>query len=56
MGRMEKVCPNLEARLKKHRVKLYRTDHHGDVVVVTNGRVISVKTHPEHISRPRLLR
>jgi competence protein ComEC len=54
MGRMEKVCPKLAARLKKHRVKLYRTDRHGDVVFVTDGRVISVKTHPGHIYHPRL--
>jgi len=56
MGRMQKVSPKLVARLAKHRVKLHRTDHHGDVVVITDGRNISVKTHPEHIYRPRLLR
>jgi competence protein ComEC len=56
MGRMQKVCPKLAARLKKHRVKLYRTDLHGDVVVVTDGRTLSVKTHPKHIYRPRNLK
>jgi competence protein ComEC len=56
MGRMQKVSPKLVTRLKKHRVKLYRTDHHGDVVVITDGRTISVKTHPKHIYRPRHLK
>jgi competence protein ComEC len=56
MGRMQKVYPKLAARLKKHHAKLYRTDLHGDVVVVTDGRTLSVKTHPEHIYRPPSLR
>lgn len=56
LGRMERVCPKVEALLHKRRIKLYRTDHHGDVEVVTDGRRISVKTHPKHIHRPRHLR
>ncbi len=56
MGRMERVCPKVAARLKKHKVKLYRTDLHGDVVLITDGKKITMKTHPEHIYRPKLLR
>jgi len=56
LGRMQQVCPKVAARLKAHGVKLHRTDLHGDVVVITDGRVYSVRHHPEHIYRPRLLK
>lgn len=56
LGRMRRVSPALVARLRQHKVKLYRTDLHGDVEVITDGRRITMKTHPEHIYRPRLLR
>jgi competence protein ComEC len=51
-GRMRGVEPALVARLKRHRVRLYRTDQHGDVVVITDGRRIRVETHPGHVYRP----
>lgn len=54
-GRMQTVGPKVAARLKRHKVKLHRTDHHGDVVVVTDGRTFSVHRHPEHRYRPPLL-
>jgi len=54
LGRLQKVEPALVARLKQHHVKLHRTDEHGDIVVITDGRKYWVKRHPEHRYRPPL--
>ena len=33
-------CAGKTAEIKRHRVKLYRTDLHGDVEVITDGEVV----------------
>jgi competence protein ComEC len=56
LGRMEQVCPKVAARLAAHKVRLLRTDLHGDVVVTTNGRHLRVRVYPEHRYVPKNLK
>jgi competence protein ComEC len=54
-GRMRKLPPALLERLKRHKVKLLRTDRHGDVEFETDGSRLRWETHPNHVYRPPML-
>lgn len=47
-GRSSQPRPALLARLKKHGVRLLRTDRQGDVVFETDGQRLRVRTEPAH--------
>lgn len=48
-GRVRAPWPDLVRRLRRRRIRLLRTDRHGDVVVRTDGHRIRVQTFPELI-------
>lgn len=51
-GRWRAPIADLVKRLRKRRVKLLRTDRHGDIVFRTDGRSLSVRYYPALSYRP----
>ncbi|MFH2006702.1 MAG: MBL fold metallo-hydrolase [bacterium] len=53
LGSRRELSRALLTRLNLHKVKLLRTDRHGDVVFETDGRNLRWETYPSHVFRPR---